>query len=598
LVVAGCTGSHPDRTATKHLPPAPATDPASVTVETDTTTTVAIGGGAHLIIPPGAMPSGTVVHATYKNPPGGQWGSLSPLRSPIHLTTEPANAIHGLLTLEFPAPAGYSGAGGQFGISTYRDDTQDWVPVDSRYDAARHMIVAQIEHFSWWNPFSWDWASLFARVNQRIGQIIGKRADASKCTRGQRVPSWVKQLAGVTNEPAVAIRSCAEGEDGVLAVELRNNRPYSMYLHYGSAVKWGWHEKGSSADDIARNALGDRLAGKNELYLPPLGRASIGILKTSGLKQFQAGFGYRSLGVDALAVVLGNLVGKIPRAGTCLEGLFETPVPDFSPGMIRDGVVKNFNCVVKEAARAGYFDDATISELKSFSRSLTVAGFVLTMGDYEWKFLDLFVDGVVVEDTGLGAGFSVWGASSTTVTSPPPKPAFTPSPRPTPTSSSPSPTSPATHSPVKAYNNYGSTNSGHAMCRGNPSVTASMPGGTVSQTFTVPAGVATLSSALVQIDPDARVTAHLSLAVNGTVRASTTAAAAGDTRFKFAPVPVSAGQTVRMSINFTATYGKIITIYSVGHPGGTFSASNSCPDGAPSFSTTSTGLRAVVYGLS
>lgn len=86
-----------------------------------------------------------------------------------------------------------------------------------------------------------------------------------------------------------------------------------------------------------------------------------------------------------------------------------------------------------------------------------------------------------------------------------------------------------------------------------------MPGGIASQTFTVPEGVATLSGALVQIDPDS---------------------------------------TVTISITFSATYGKITTVYTAGSPEGTFTASNSCPDGAPSLSTSVTGLRAVVSGTS
>jgi hypothetical protein len=157
---------------------------------------------------------------------------------------------------------------------------------------------------------------------------------------------------------------------------------------------------------------------------------------------------------------------------------------------------------------------------------------------------------------------------------------------------------PPQHHAVNAYDNYGQSNlAGHAMCRGNPDNSLSMPGGTGTQTFTVPAGVATLSSAKVQIDP-ASVTAHMSIAVNGAVKATTSAAAVGDTRFNFGPISVHPGDTVKLSITFTATYGKIITLYTVGNPGGKFTASNSCPDGAPNFSTTTSGLRAVVSGMS
>jgi hypothetical protein len=149
---------------------------------------------------------------------------------------------------------------------------------------------------------------------------------------------------------------------------------------------------------------------------------------------------------------------------------------------------------------------------------------------------------------------------------------------------------------VAAYDNYGSANAGHAMCRGNPARPESMPGGTTSQTFTVPAGVAALDSARVQIDPDASVTAHAALYVDGALRATANAAAGGDTSFSFTSTAVAAGSHVTLSIAFTATFGKIITVYTAGSPGGTFTASNSCSDGAPSLTTTATGLRAVVSG--
>jgi surface antigen len=170
---------------------------------------------------------------------------------------------------------------------------------------------------------------------------------------------------------------------------------------------------------------------------------------------------------------------------------------------------------------------------------------------------------------------------------------LTPTPTPPPTSPPPAPSH-----PVDAYSNYGQDNLvGHAMCRGNPGDPLSMPGGTGTQTFTVPAGVSTLSSAMVQVDP-ADVTAYLTVYVNGVAQATAAAAAVGDTHFTFGPVSVHQGDTVMLSITFTATYGKIITLYTVGHPGGTFTAQNSCPDGAPSVTVTDGGLRAVVSGMS
>jgi len=149
---------------------------------------------------------------------------------------------------------------------------------------------------------------------------------------------------------------------------------------------------------------------------------------------------------------------------------------------------------------------------------------------------------------------------------------------------------------INAYDNYGSANAGHPMCRGNPGNGQSVPGGTVTQTFTVPGAVKQIDSAQVQIDPDLQVTAHLQIYVGGALRASADAGASGDTNFSFPAVSVSPGDQVTVRINFTATFGKIITVYTAGSPGGTFAVSNSCSAGAENSTSTATGLRAVVYG--
>ncbi|MBK8078173.1 MAG: hypothetical protein IPK24_22115 [Kineosporiaceae bacterium] len=160
---------------------------------------------------------------------------------------------------------------------------------------------------------------------------------------------------------------------------------------------------------------------------------------------------------------------------------------------------------------------------------------------------------------------------------------------------------PAPPPPVQAaagelFSNYGSANKGYAMCRGNPGNSLSMPGGTVEQTFTAPSGSVSVTSAMVQIDPAAEVTAHMTLLVNGRARASATAQASGDPASTSGSVTVSGGDSLTLRISFTATAGKIITVYTAGAPGGTFRTINSCPDGAPTVTRSDTGLRSVVYG--
>lgn len=136
------------------------------------------------------------------------------------------------------------------------------------------------------------------------------------------------------------------------------------------------------------------------------------------------------------------------------------------------------------------------------------------------------------------------------------------------------------------------------MCRGNPLQWRSLPGGTATETFTTGAAVK-LTGAQVQIDPDAAVTATASLSVDGSTVATDVEQAAGDTTFHFNGASAPAGSTIALTVTFTATAGKIITIYTVeGGTRGNLEVTNSCPDGAPTFSASEAGLRAKIWGVS
>jgi hypothetical protein len=62
---------------------------------------------------------------------------------------------------------------------------------------------------------------------------------------------------------------------------------------------------------------------------------------------------------------------------------------------------------------------------------------------------------------------------------------------------------PAAAAVAYTYNNYGAPTLGVPMCRGNPDYPSGhdVPGGSFSQTMTVPAGVATINTVEIEIDP-------------------------------------------------------------------------------------------------
>ncbi len=294
---------------------------------------------------------------------------MKPIAAPVQLVSDPPNAIHGLLTLEFPVPAPPAGVdpADLYGVSTFDPITQTWIPYTSTFDRARNKIVALIPHFSWWNPFSWDWVGIGARVNQDVGQLVGRRAGPPTCTSGP--PAWVAFLSGMSSDASVAVRSCAQAQANVLDVELVNNRPYGMVLQYGTPVKWGWHQDGDSAKEKDLYRLSDALIGPNQLYLPPLGRASVGIFPTSptSVARFKIGPSLASLFIDFVDHAADYTLGKIPVVGNCVS-LLATFVTDRSPGAIRDNIVSAGDCLLdayKAEAASGELDTVKVSQLEA-----------------------------------------------------------------------------------------------------------------------------------------------------------------------------------------------------------------------------------------
>ncbi len=432
-------------------------DPTPVRVIANQATTLNLGGGAHLIIPPGAMTPGATVRATYSGSPSGSWDSTQPISAPVQLVADPPDSIHGLLTLEFPIPASQVPPGtdpaSAFGIATLDEGYGTWRAVSTTYDAARQMVIAQVPHFSWWNPTTWDWSGLAARVNQDVGQLVGKRAGQPSCRSG--APAWVSSLAGVSMDASVAVRSCAQSEGSVLDVQITNNRPYGMILTYGSGVQWGWHEPGTTQVDMARNRMVDQHVRSNELYLPPLGRASVGILPLSpGMSApFKIGMDRRTFIADVATEITSDLlIDRIPGVGSCAGYALSTPIPSNSASDLRDAFVGSAGCLsdaYTNMAGAGLVDAVKVSRVESTVGALRTAKMVgkyLVAFGVWWNVLDLFVDGIIVGPAGeLGAGFRVGARAGTptpvqptpvtpvpvTPTSPPVAPPVVPPPAPT-----------------------------------------------------------------------------------------------------------------------------------------------------------------------
>jgi len=126
-------------------------------------TTMPLGEGGTVTLPPGAAPVGASLSVESVNPPSGWDTDHEALRAPVHLALS-SGSLQAPATLSFPydpsvIPAGMSPTDA-FGISTYDPSLGEWVDVPVTADQTNHLIVATVSHFSWWNPVSWTGARL------------------------------------------------------------------------------------------------------------------------------------------------------------------------------------------------------------------------------------------------------------------------------------------------------------------------------------------------------------------------------------------------------------------------------------------------------
>lgn len=686
---------------------------------------ITLRDGLTLHVPERAVSGNAPVTVQYREP--RPWAGHTPRSATVALTTSGALTGRPQLRLAVPPGQEHAAQAGDLLLAFQSDDPSGWTQYPITYDPTTNSVVGELTHFSNWQFWEWDWIGIGASVSQTIGQWTGRRSDdVPQCDPKKKTPAWFNFDAGITNEPAMVVRSCLQGHDGddVLDVQIVNNRPYGLMLHYnGAAVKYGWHEPADSLPGAFRDIVGDLTAGSKGLYLPPLSRASVGIIKIGSGKQHKfpitptAGTVTADLtsmlaqellnvGIDAAGRKWVQDIYGAAAAGSCSRMVINTKIPDWDtvyqiltgagPQCIKDILVIAARNEIRQGAG---MDLKTIGQLSAGISKMTgvitkAPGYLNKMGD----LLDFGVDQRAASVPELGFGFSILARSTDTGgqngnnggqngggqnpgtgTSPlmfavtgscttlagtlsSTSSGFTPTGRYTvevrrpdgsaytgftasgtvrsggnimwtwpcagdpvgtyttritdnstgrvtswtpftigaaPGTQPPAPPTPSATT-VKAYDNYGPvTTAGVPMCAGNPGRPESMPGGSVSQTFAVPNGVANLDTALVQIDFNADMTVHATLSVNGTAKASNDQTPNNDTTFTFPRVSVRAGDTVTLTLTWTGRKGKLDTIYMTGNPPASHLViTNTCSDGAPSLNRTNTGLRAVISGWS
>jgi hypothetical protein len=230
----------------------------------------------------------------------------------------------------------------------------------------------------------------------------------------------------VTTDAGMPIRACTQTTRGLLDVQIVNNRPYGQVLTYGSAVDFGWHQGGDSAAAKLRNGIMDRLMKPNQLYIPPLSAASLGIklLPSNATADFVIGRTKASIAADIIQLIAENAVDFIPEVGDCSHYPADVPYWDLgNASSLRDLAVNAGDCLVdltKQAVAHRLLDKAKVSQVESLAKGLRRASIIAagwTVYGAEWHVLDLFIDKHVFTGA-IRNGFTVFAKA--TATRPPP----------------------------------------------------------------------------------------------------------------------------------------------------------------------------------
>lgn|GEM_PF-3500063 len=370
-----------------------------------------LGAGATLTAPPAAFDGDVTIDVTSVGEVPRTPRQLTGLTDPIDITAggqQPRKPL--ILRVPYdPAsvPAGIDPSQAM-GLLTYDESTDTWEPVPVTFDADAALMTAELNHLSWKWPWQWDWSGIGATINQFAGEQVGKRAPPAQCNRGTQIPSWV-QMVAADNDNAVALRSCAESEDGALVLEVVNNRSYGVIMELDAPVEWTWVADPTDPAELVAALVLDATLPTDRLYIPPLQRASIALKKGAWRRA--------ELSTDAtgatfiatyLSLALGDLVTKKtvelfvdPLAAGCLAGFIKTNVDAVigSLGELHTVVASTVDCV-SGIMLSRALDRALTPEQQGRAaatyKALGRVSIYLKLYSTEWTTLDLWIDKALV----------------------------------------------------------------------------------------------------------------------------------------------------------------------------------------------------------
>ena len=192
FMAAGCTNSS--------RPP----EQVSIAVHPGSPSHLALGDGGSVDLPVRAVAGGGTLRATLESKPPSSPGALRSAGTAFRIELDGT-------TLENPAQIAlpYKPSPGvnedDLVLAYFDDATGVWEVVPTTVDKQHHLLIAQTEHFSLWNPSTWDWtgwaAGLDTLLDGRASDFVALLQGAGNCPSQQGT-------ASVANDRNL-IRGCA-----------------------------------------------------------------------------------------------------------------------------------------------------------------------------------------------------------------------------------------------------------------------------------------------------------------------------------------------------------------------------------------------------
>lgn len=274
------------------------------------------GEHAGVVVPEGTWRKGTTGTVSVSNPLTATDGRATSLVWGAPIGVEHDGDLRRALTLTWDVSA-LSDEQRQSLVLTRWDPRQRaWAYQDVPFTVSSGTLNAEVREFS-----LWTWA---ASVDQTVGQVLGKRAAAPKCS-SIPLPSWVTSVVRPDQDiAAAAVRTCAEGNGNSEQVVVRvvNNRSFAQRLSLGpDGSRWAsarQREEEISVTGAVWIAAHAVMASNHTYLIPPTSEVMITLARPSSPEPVQLQFSAQADATTVFAdlVSYGVETMKLPDLGS------------------------------------------------------------------------------------------------------------------------------------------------------------------------------------------------------------------------------------------------------------------------------------------